>query len=1121
MKNRLLTLIIVLFTTISFSQNWKANLPEKNKNDLTFFEYQKAFYDYWKPFNVENGKYIDENGTEQKAYGYKQFKRWEYFWESRIDLKTGKFPKQKMFKEFLTYKEQLNNNKSKSTWASLGPNNTSGGYAGIGRIATVAFHPTDENTFWIGAPAGGLWVTTSGGNDWTPLTENNEVLGVSAIAVPSDYATSQTIYIGTGDRDAFDNLSIGVLKSTDAGATWQATGLVFLPQNDEVVNNMLIHPSDNSIIYTATSAGLYKTVDAGITWTQNTTQEFIDIEFKPTDPTIIYASNRGGRVYKSNDSGITWSEVFYTEGGNRAEIAVSENAPNKLYVLGANSGQGLHGIWSSDDSGSTFSLVYNSGSLLNWSTTGTGTNDGQAWYDLSFECDPTDADRLFLGGVNTWMSDDGGNSWSLANHWYGGGGAQSVHADKHYFRFRPGTSTMFECNDGGIYKTSNGTSWTHLSNGLVISQMYGLSTAQTENNTTITGLQDNGTKAMMSNTWYDVLGGDGMKCLIDHQNAQTQYGSSQYGNIYRTDNNWGSAVSVRDNIPESGNGPWVTQYVLDPNNHETLYVGLGSLWKSENKGQTFENIGNFGTLRSIAVTPSNSNTIYIANSSVIYKSINGGNTWENITNGLPTNNSSINDISVKNDESTVLWVAMGGYTADGVYQSTDGGQTWSNISDGLPEIPVNAIIQNKFESAETQLYAGTDFGVYIKNGNTDWTLYGIGMPKTVVSELDIYYDNVTPENSMLRASTYGRGLWETSLELSGNFAPYILSSDVSNITAHTATAGGEIINTYGFDITESGIIIGTHPNPNFDDSDIIVFQTDPPVINGSFSIDLTGLESGTSYYCKAYAVNENGTGYGNEKSFITDCTISSSIPYSQDFENYGLIPNCWTEDKISGNIENWTYGSIQTYGNHTGQYCAFVDYTTQEDDKIMLIMPAFDLSSFDNLHLSFWHIQVPLFSFQDELKVMYKADISDDWTVLKHYQGEINEWTESHVNLPNLSDTYYIAFEANEKNGRGVGIDDVSIDLGLGISSIDEKNMISIYPNPSSGIYNIRLNNNLLQETFISLNITDITGKQIKNYNFSNNKNIELNLSDLQSSIYFINLIFEDKTITKKLVLQK
>ncbi len=1119
MKRKLVITTISLFLySILLSQNWKQNLPRKEKKELTFFDYQKAFYEYWDNYNVISGKYIDKNGKEVKAEGYKNFKRWEYFWESRIDLKTGKLQKDKYFEELKTYKKQLNANKSRFAWTSLGPSSTGGGYAGIGRVATIAFHPNDNNYFWIGAPAGGLWKTTDGGNNWTPLTENNEVQGVSAIAIPSDFSSSQTIYIGTGDRDAFDNNSIGILKSTDAGLSWQTTGLVFQAKDSEVINAMLISPTDNNNIFAATSNGLYISLDAGNNWTLTSNIEFIDIEFKPNNSNIIYASTRSGKVYKSSDTGNNWTEILNTNGGNRVEIAVSSDAPERLYVLGANSANGLKGIWRSYDSGDNFNLVF-SGAILNWSTTGTGENNGQAWYDLAFDANPLDANNLYVGGVNSWKSIDGGDSWTLANHWYGGGGVQDVHADKHFFKFIPNTSILFECNDGGIYKTNNGTNWTHLANGLSISQMYGLSTAQSHPNMTITGLQDNGTKAILGDgNWYDVMGGDGMKSLIDFTNEQIQYGSSQYGNIKRTNNAWASSVWITP--PENDNGPWVTQYVLDPNNNNTLYVGRNSLWKSNNKGDSYENIGNYGNLKSIAVAPSNSNIIYIASATIIRKSINSGASWNSITSGLPTGSNVINDIAIKHNDNSVLWVALGEYTADGVYQSTDGGESWTNISSGLPEIPVNTIIQNKFETNETQLFAGTDFGVYIKNGNDDWILYGTNMPKVVVSELDIYYDNNTPSNSRLRAATYGRGLWEIPLELSGNFVPYITSSAASNITENSATAEGEIINNYGFNILESGIVISAEPNPLLGKPGVSVFQTSPTVTGGTFSINLSSLSSGTRYYYKAYAINQNGTGYGNEIIFNTNCSIIQSVPYNQDFENFGMMPLCWSEEILNGSNVHWTFGELPIYFSHAGQYCAYVDNNTIADDKTLLIMPVYDFSAYSNLHISFWHIQAPIFSFQDELKVLYKNDYNDTWNEIAYYSNAVNEWTQKNINLPNLSSTYYIAFEANEKRGKGVGIDDITISEGLVDIQQIETDDIKIYPNPSKEIFNISLSNSQLIKSLISINITDITGKQIKSFtaNKLNNK-IELKIQSSKKGFYFINLIFENKTYSYKIIM--
>jgi len=761
MKIKIL-LLTIFITNALLAQPW---LTQNNRslNQLSFYDQQKMFNDYWKNKNVKDGYYI-ENGIRKKAYGWKQFKRWENYWETRINKKNGSFPSSLQYnKAYSQYQKDIKKTRNTTgDWISLGPDSSNGGYAGVGRISVIAFHPTKTNVFWTGSPAGGLWGTNDNGETWKVLTDQNEVLGVSAIAIPSDYESSQIIYIGTGDRDAKDNNSIGVLKSTDGGDTWNTTALVFDAADQNQVTKLLIDPSDNKILYASTFTGIYKTIDAGENWTQISSKtNIIDMEFKPDDANILYAStyNNRGDIYKINISEGTEITVYENTDVSRIELAVTAADANLVYAVMGDANNGLLGIFKSTDAGGTYNLIYDDKNLLGWSSDGNDSG-GQAWYDLALIADPNNADILYCGGINTWKSENGGSDWYLVNHWYGGGGVDAVHADKHYLAYN--NNYIYECNDGGLYQTNDGNNWENISNGIVNSQIYKLSVSQTEANSTIVGLQDNGTKLLYTDSnWYDAKGGDGMECLIDYSDYNIQYGSYVRGQISRTMNLWASSTDIEPY--EAGEGAWVTPYIIHPTNPEILYAGYADLWKTEDRGDSWTQISEVNStdkIRSIAIAISDPQTIYMADLTHIWKTNDNGFSWTEITDGLP-NGSDITSIAVKKDDENTLWVTLGSYNSDVVYQSTNGGENWNNISTGIPNIPANTIIQDT-SSTSLNLYVGTDFGVYIKNGTNDWTLFNTGLPKVVVDELDIYYDSIRTK-SKLRAATYGRGLWESSL----------------------------------------------------------------------------------------------------------------------------------------------------------------------------------------------------------------------------------------------------------------------------------------------------------------------------------------------------------------------
>ncbi|MGB3078990.1 MAG: T9SS type A sorting domain-containing protein [Saprospiraceae bacterium] len=868
MKKYSSLLFSILVCASLFAQPWTKNLPkEKSRSELTFFDYQNAFEEYWAPFRLEKGYYM-ENGTKKKARGWKQFKRWEYAMQSQINPLTGEFPKktaQQVVDEF-----NLSHAHTRSlfpaNWTSLGPDNSNSGYSGVGRINCVAFHPGDINTYWAGAAAGGLWVTHDNGSTWTCLTDQNGVLAVSNIIIPPDYESSHTIYIGTGDRESYDNRSIGVLKSTDSGQSWNETGLSYSIYDNEMVNRILIDPNNNETLLAATTEGVFKTTDGGATWnTLLTNLAFIDMEFRPGNPNIIYGSTKDGRIFVSTDGSSFGAPSFEDSEASRIELAVSPNQPTWVYAVAVNSESGLYGIYKSINSGSSFDLVLdgNATNLLSYESDGSGSG-GQGYYDLCIAASPTNANNIVVGGVNTWGSSNGGNSWTLLNHWYGDM-AQAVHADKHSLTYRA-NGDVFETNDGGVYiSQNNGNNWADKTNGIVISQMYKLGVSQTDGGDIITGLQDNGTKIHSGSIWFDQIGGDGMECLIDYTDADIQYGTLYYGSIFRTMNHWQSSDEVT--AFDAGDGAWITPYIIDPVDPQTLYAGYAEVWKSGDRGNNWEKISNFhitnGLIQSMAISSSDPLVIYIAFNSNIWKTVDGGGHWTNTTNDLPSSQADIRYITVKNNDPNKVWVALSGYSNPGVYESDNGGMTWTDISQGLPPIPVHTVVENKLLMSDN-LYAGTELGVYSKRGNEEWTRFSNGLPNVIVNELEIYYAQ-NPIETKLRAATYGRGLWETSIPFSSTPVSTPENADICEGT----TASLTLLEFEGD----------------------VQWQTSVDGVNGWVDVSdgsgantenyTTGILNGTTYY-RAAITNGANTTYSNTSTVNVNPTPDAAGPIAGD-----------------------------------------------------------------------------------------------------------------------------------------------------------------------------------------------------------------------------------------------
>ncbi|MCX7551136.1 T9SS sorting signal type C domain-containing protein [Xanthomarina sp. F2636L] len=878
-----LLLATLLVTFLSFSQDkWPNMMFDRDAN---FYDIQQDFEKY---YNEKTGA----SNKISRGTGIKQYKRWEYYWESRVD-ENGNFPSEgHVLKEMMRYNtlqtNALNRGYTTNTgnWELVGPiavpDNGTGQLNGNGRVNCIAFHPTDPNTIFVGAPSGGFWKSTDNGSTWTEYSNGLVRLGVSSIVIhPTNH---DILYLGTGDRDAADAPGYGVYKSVDGGLTWASSNA---GMGNRTVYEILMDPTNSDVLIASTNGNrIYKSTDAGLSWSYASTSSAMkDIAFKPGDSNTIYAS--GTTVDVSTNGGNSFTQVTngVPNGGvYRIALAVSADQPDWVYLV-AGDGGGLEGIYRSEDSGVSFSTRTTTPNVLGYETNGSDSNS-QAWYDLVIAADPTNANIIYTGGINIWKSIDGGATMNINTYWVGSTGTiDGVHADQHAFEFSPFTNDVYSGNDGGVYYSAdNGANWNDISSGLAIAQIYKIGVSQMSENLVINGYQDNGTAINRNAVFTTEIGGDGMECIIDPTDDSYMYGALYYGDIRRSTNGGFSFSTIADNGTNGINetGAWVTPYTLDPNTPARMFAGYDNVWRSDDVKTPGSNsivwtrISNFGgtsNMVDLAVAPSNSNVMYVSRSGSgrFYYSNNAlsaSPTWTNLTSSLPTS-SSPKDIEIDPTDETHLFIALG----NDIYESTDAGSSWTNVSGTLPNISLNTIVIDASSPIEA-MYVGMDVGVYYKDNTlADWEPFDTGLANLEITELEIH-SNTSDCNSKLFAATYGQGLWMSDLKDPGNVAPTAcFKADTTQGCVNSSfmlTDNSDYTPTsWAWTITPGTFTYTNGTTANSQNPEVIF--TDP----GTYTVALT-------------ATNANGSNTNTKVDYINIVSGSAASDFNTDFEAEAL-----------------------------------------------------------------------------------------------------------------------------------------------------------------------------------------------------------------------------------------
>ena len=697
-----------------------------------------------------------------RGKGAKPFQRWLAFMKPRVDA-GGMRPSNAAIARSLERAEEdrLQESAQRTTtdpsWAFAGPVGPTG-LGGSGRLNRLVNRPGSTEEWWACAPAGGLWRTLNGGDDWTAMGgQQLASIGVSDIAFHP--VNPNRIWIATGDGDFGDTRSIGIWTSFDGGLTWEATGLDWGTNMGRTLTRILVHPSHPDTLWTSSSLGVYRSINGGENWIRTITGNFASLEVDPSDPEHILAAEFGNDIAESHDAGATW-EVNSLDGTSfgisRITLAFAPSAPDTVYaVAGKNNDQGFAGFWRSTDGGSSWTARMLEGegpNLLGWTVDGEDSG-GQAWYDLALAVHPENPNRVHVGGVNLWGSEDGGAQWQCAAHWYAGADLPYLHADQHGLKYLD-DGRMLVANDGGAFVFDPTSSLsTDKSAGLAITQAYRLDLDPQAIDRLLVGTQDNGTFMKHEGAWEHVLGGDGFQCAFHGALSEVVYASLYYGQVFRSDDGGNAFQQIAGNAgsEENQQGAWLTPWEVSPFNPDWVYIAKDKVYRSTNRGNHWVPLETLpgGDCTGMALAANDVSRLYVMKEFRMFRSTDGQTFSElDPPNGFDW----ITDVHVAPNDADHLWASLSNYNdSTKVIESLDGGLNWTNISEGLPPAPVNCVERDEESGI---LYAGTDIGVYARPDvpGATWERLSDGLPNVVVSDLLIH-----SPSGRLAAATYGRG----------------------------------------------------------------------------------------------------------------------------------------------------------------------------------------------------------------------------------------------------------------------------------------------------------------------------------------------------------------------------
>jgi len=749
--------------------------------------------------NLDN---IPEDIKKTKVY-----KRIEWFTQQRA-YPFETIPYEKYRKELKAEITRINllrqKDRSVHDWTSIGPKGVQSqpynDHWGVlsGRVKTLAVHPTDTSTVYIGAASGGIWKTTDGGENWLDIGRDLESLSFGAIAIDPD--NPDVIYAGSGEAFLFTSYTqfygSGLYKSTDGGDSWiQITNgfgeythfsdIEVSPHNSNYILASITHGNCN-LENPMENEGVWKSTDAGISWTKALDIPIAyDVLYHPADTNIVYSAF-GGRTsasgfYISYDKGDSWTQsntgMLDSTTIARMQVDIARSDPSILYAVAYEPGDpnvyaGTSRAYKSVDSGQSWNHI-SVGRNLGGYYPGAGWLN-QGFYDLCIAVNPSDPDHVFIGNIELHECVDGYMFNVVRPHGNSAYGSLA-HMDYHALVFAPSeNSYLYIGCDGGLFKSTDaGISASSQNLGLEALQFYRIASHPTNTDIVFGGLQDNGNTITEDGgySWTQVTGGDGMVCFFDPVFPDSIiYGSVTHGGLMKSING-GYTFNYISNIP---NCCWLAPFLMHPDNNEILYTANTNIYRSTNAGGSFLPIASevapnaISTMAQSQVNPDN--MIFATGGGIVPEpeptiivkiSNDGGYTWTDVTDNIQGEVRWISRVTTDPLDENTMYVVRNGFS-DGnkIWKTTDLGQNWINISGDLANIPCSDLFIDP--EIPGHLYVANDIGVYLsQDGGETWNHESEGMPYVPAIDFD-YVD--TGNERILRIGTHGRSIYQANLD---------------------------------------------------------------------------------------------------------------------------------------------------------------------------------------------------------------------------------------------------------------------------------------------------------------------------------------------------------------------